>query len=80
MKESMAEEEATKEVGDMKANIKNMVMNQRAASSKKIAMMKKLADKKKRADAGDIQGIRVKMAKEAMAAMKQGDANKCNPK
>jgi hypothetical protein len=54
MKESMAEEEASEEIGDMKANIKGMVMNQRAASSKKIAMMKKLADKKKRADAGDI--------------------------
>lgn len=38
----------------MKENIKNMVMNQRASSSKKIAMMKKLADKKKRESAGEI--------------------------
>jgi len=49
MKEQMALEEAEEEVVDMKGNIKNMVMNQRAASSKKIAMMKKLADKEKRA-------------------------------
>lgn len=63
----------------MKGNIKNMVMNQRATSSKKIAMMKKLADKNKRAGAGQLQDLRIKMAKEAMAAAKVGDLKLCNP-
>lgn len=53
-REMMAEEEVKEEVDEMKGNIKNMVMNQRAQSSKKIAMMKKLADKKLRAGANDI--------------------------
>jgi len=33
----------------MRGDIRNMVMNQRANSSKKIGIMKKLADKKLRA-------------------------------
>jgi hypothetical protein len=36
----------------MKGEIKNMIMNQRATASKKIALMKKMADKKRRAAAG----------------------------
>jgi len=50
-REAMMENQAKKEVVDMKGNIKNMIMNQRAESSKKIAMMKKLSDKKRRASA-----------------------------
>ena len=42
-------------------------------------MMKKLADKEKRAGAGDIQNLRVKMAKEAMQAAKMGDYKLCDP-
>jgi len=41
-------------VDEMKGNVKQMVMNQRANASKKILMMKKLADKAKRASQGDI--------------------------
>jgi len=48
MKESMAEEEASEEIGDMKANIKGMVMNQRAASSKKNRYDEKISRQKKR--------------------------------
>lgn len=43
---SLQQESAAGQVDEMKGNIKNMVMNQRATASKKIAMMKKLADKK----------------------------------
>lgn len=63
---SLATEAAATEVDEMKGNIKNMVMNQRATSSKKIAMMKKLADKKSRAGANQLQDMRIKMAKAAM--------------
>jgi len=41
--------------------------------------MKKMADKKKRAAGGDMQNLRLKMAKEAMANVKFGDASKCDP-
>lgn len=51
---SLQAEAAVGQVEEMKGNIKNMVMNQRAGSSKKIAMMKKLADKKQRASQGDL--------------------------
>lgn len=40
-------------IDDMKGNIKNMILNQRAQASKKIEIMKKLAGRKKRA--GDDQ-------------------------
>lgn len=56
-----------------------MIMNQRAEMSKKIAIMKKLADKENRAGANDIQDMRIKMAKEAMQAAKNGDASLCAP-
>jgi len=36
-------------ISEMKGNIKNMILNQRAQASKKIEMMKKLAGRKKRA-------------------------------
>jgi len=43
-----------KKTEEMKGNIKNMIMNQRAEASKKIALMKKMHDKTKRAGANDI--------------------------
>jgi len=79
-KEAAALDEAAAEVQDMKGNIKSMVMNQRANASKKIMMMKKLADKKMRENAGAAQDLRTRMAKQAMAAAKFGDAKKCDPK
>jgi len=42
-------------------------------------MMKKMAEKKRRDAQGEIGGMRIKMAKEAMAAVKHGDATKCDP-
>ena len=42
-------------------------------------MMKKMADKKRREALGDIQAMRPKMAKEAMASVKKGDITKCDP-
>jgi len=57
-----------------------MILNQRAQASKKIEMMKKLANRKKRASDDEIQELRVKMAKDAMAAAKLGDITKCDPK
>jgi len=49
MKEEGELSEAKKQEEEMKGNLKNMIMNQRANASKKIAMMKKLADKGNRA-------------------------------
>lgn len=64
---------------DMKGNIKSMIMNQRASASKKIELMKKMHDKSKRSALNDIQEMRVKMAKEAIAASKLGDLKHCKP-
>lgn len=63
----------------MKGNVKNMIMNERANASKKIEIMKKMADRKRKAAGGEMQGMRMKMAKEAMAAVKLGDITKCDP-
>lgn len=70
---------AKKQCDDMKGNIKNMIMNQRAVASKKIIIMKKMAERKRKAAGGDIETMRMKMAKEAMAAVKNGDATLCDP-
>lgn len=64
----------------MKGNIKNMIMNQRANASKKIALMRKMADKKRREAANTIQGLRLQMADSAMKSQKLGDISKCDPK
>jgi len=64
----------------MKGNIKNMIMNQRANASKKIAMMKKMAEKKRRDAGGSMQNLRLKMAKEAMLSVKLGNPALCDPK
>lgn len=79
LKEGEELKAAQAQADEMKGNLKNMIMNQRATASKKIAMMKKLADKEKRAGEGDIQNLRVKMAKEAMQAAKLGDYKLCDP-
>jgi hypothetical protein len=70
---------AKKKCEEMKGNIKNMIMNERATASKKIAIMKKMAEKKRRAAQGEIGGMRIKMAKEAMAAVKLGNPAACDP-
>jgi len=70
---------AKKKCEEMKGNIKNMIMNERATASKKIALMKKMAEKKRRAAQGEIGGMRIKMAKEAMAAVKLGNPAVCDP-
>jgi len=67
-------------INEMKGNIKNMILNQRAQASKKLEMMKKLAGRKKRAADDEIQALRIQMAKTAMAASKLGDISKCDPK
>lgn len=43
-------------------------------------MMRKLSKRKSKQADGEVQELRLKMAKEALAATKVGDISKCDPK
>jgi len=63
----------------MKDSIKQLILNQRAKQLQKLKLLKKLHEKKKRSNDEEINDLKLKIAKDMMAAHNKGDQNLCKP-